>query len=1061
MQHIKTKTGVFKRVLALLLVAALMLSIVSIGFNASAASIVIFTVNKTDYLKGEPISVEGLAAGNDFVSTTFYIRSSPAAESTILAQSETFTKNLVDYSFSSAGLADGIYYVHIVVKATLTANQVTQYKKIEIHDTTTFTYDVNNASNYHINGTIPNLPYGHVLTVSSSLLLRDGFTFLGWSLSTAATAPTYFAGDLITVNTYDMTLHAVWAANDGTYMITYVDTNYFGSPIYVPSEQAKVRNVPLHLAYDRPYKPFFTFMGWSLSSSPDATVDYLPGEIITEDDRPDLVLYAVWREDTIFRWSNHYSFANTDTDFFKNPTTDLGYDSTWDSYRYNMSNRDFDTLLKYTKNAVYGSGFGKIFSWIEYGLLKFALQKFRKHSWGGSCYGMAVTELLNSTGQIDIVKNFSDKDKDAGKQNIRELVQPKYNHDLQSAINYYQISQVLTSPSYLFAYSASGGSISTGYKKLVESAKTAKEPIVLCYAWGSNLLSLSGHAVLVIGYEEDTVSGEHYLYVSDPNAKNNYSFIKISDDYKTFTSSQTSKPTYLQFFSDVYGFDTIDIDGPNNDMVINPKKAPAAISAPAAGSADYALLSLKAMGNIIATNSSGETLVFNSADGALSGTMEVSDFSFIVNSTVDDPDAPATMTFTVPNSEAFTFTSTAGQLDVAVLSNDFCAAVESSNAGSAVISNLVQADEKVDFTVDIGTSNTPWDMISFEGTGKTKQIAFAVSNGGVTIGGGGAESDTTMQTFIEAEASEPETIGDQNTFGAVRFSGGNRYETAANIAKAGWEQADTVILANGTSFADALAGGPLSKALDAPILLTGNGNALEDVVLQTIKDLKAKNIVILGGTSSVKAEFEKQLASSTVTVSRIQGDNRYSTAVEIAKTLYKIKAFDKVYVANGNDFPDALAAGPAAALDGCPILFTSSSDQIKLNSDTAAYINSIDVKSSVVLGGSSSVAEAVMNRLPSPTRLSGGERYSTSVAIYNANKPLFTANAAAVASGANFPDALAGSAYAAKIGAPLLLVNNKSVNAAVKAALADIQPDAVYIFGGPSLISDDTMKNYL
>jgi len=53
-----------------------------------------------------------------------------------------------------------------------------------------------------------------------------------------------------------------------------------------------------------------------------------------------------------------------------------------------------------------------------------------------------------------------------------------------------------------------------------------------------------------------------------------------------------------------------------------------------------------------------------------------------------------------------------------------------------------------------------------------------------------------------------------------RISGMDRYKTSVEISKSTFEKSSRVILASGQGFADALAGGQLSIAVDAPILLT-------------------------------------------------------------------------------------------------------------------------------------------------------------------------------------------------------------------------------------------------
>ena len=73
-----------------------------------------------------------------------------------------------------------------------------------------------------------------------------------------------------------------------------------------------------------------------------------------------------------------------------------------------------------------------------------------------------------------------------------------------------------------------------------------------------------------------------------------------------------------------------------------------------------------------------------------------------------------------------------------------------------------------------------------------------------------------------------------------RISGVDRYQTAIEISSEGWESAETVIIARGNDFADALAGVPLAHAYEAPILLTLT-DELSDNVLAEIERLRAQH----------------------------------------------------------------------------------------------------------------------------------------------------------------------------------------------------------------------------
>lgn len=86
-------------------------------------------------------------------------------------------------------------------------------------------------------------------------------------------------------------------------------------------------------------------------------------------------------------------------------------------------------------------------------------------------------------------------------------------------------------------------------------------------------------------------------------------------------------------------------------------------------------------------------------------------------------------------------------------------------------------------------------------------------------------------------------------------------------------------------------------------------------------------------------------------------------------------------------------------------------------------------------------------------RLSGSDRYATAAAISRAR---FGSGAGTVfiATGANFPDALAGSPAAAKVNGPILLTARDALPAATATELARLHPSTIVILGGTGSVSD-------
>jgi len=300
----------------------------------------------------------------------------------------------------------------------------------------------------------------------------------------------------------------------------------------------------------------------------------------------------------------------------------------------------------------------------------------------------------------------------------------------------------------------------------------------------------------------------------------------------------------------------------------------------------------------------------------------------------------------------------------------------------------------------------------------------------------------------------------------TRIFGESRIETAIEVSKAGWTKADNVVLASGMNFPDALAGGSLAHVLDAPILLT-KGNSLETAVINRIAELGAKNIYILGGEAVVSAGIFNQLKTAGYNVIRLAGSDRYETSIAIAQKMDELRKAppEFVFVADGLGYADALSATSVASLKGVPIIFTPN-NKTGLNAVSADYLSKCGTKKAVILGGAVAVKPDVESRLTelgfTSDRIYGADRYETSAKIYLAYNSLFTGNKALMATGLNFPDALAGGVLGAKIFAPLFLVRGTGATSTpIKSAIWNLSPKNVYVLGGTSVITDTVVNNHI
>ncbi|MDR1563458.1 MAG: cell wall-binding repeat-containing protein [Oscillospiraceae bacterium] len=331
-------------------------------------------------------------------------------------------------------------------------------------------------------------------------------------------------------------------------------------------------------------------------------------------------------------------------------------------------------------------------------------------------------------------------------------------------------------------------------------------------------------------------------------------------------------------------------------------------------------------------------------------------------------------------------------------------------------------------------------------------VAAVDSNGNVTAKAAGKSLITvqlggfkyTFGIAVRKQGSMTEPVP------VYRLAGSNRYKTAIDICDEFWKTANTVVIASGQNYADALAGVPLAYELDAPILLTG-GSQLESEVAAQIKKLKASNIIVLGGTASISNTVFNEL-KKLAPVDRISGESRLDTSVRIAERLDEARGTksELAAIVTGFNYADALSAGPYAAVQSMPIIYIDSRTE-ELSQEVEEYLQ--DINEIYIIGGFSSVPLSTELLLGEKTlhRLSGDNRYSTSLAVAVEFKDSMGEDVM-FATGTNFPDALSGGAAAARQKTHLLLANNNAMPAAVNSFLKELNVKKIHILGGSSVI---------
>ena len=336
------------------------------------------------------------------------------------------------------------------------------------------------------------------------------------------------------------------------------------------------------------------------------------------------------------------------------------------------------------------------------------------------------------------------------------------------------------------------------------------------------------------------------------------------------------------------------------------------------------------------------------------------------------------------------------------------------------------------------------------------------------------QQGTAASPGPSASGSSSPQPGNQS-FNFSRFAGGDRYATAARIATGSYTTAETVLLANGQSddprtsrieshFPDALAANYLAGFRAAPTLLATE-TSLPQPSKDALKQLQAKNVVIIGGPAAIGTNVENELKSAGYAVTRIQGQDRYETARAVAETpptdyVGEDPNGDKTaVVASGERYPDALVAGPLGYSAKFPVLITEAA---RLTDDTKAALQGLGIEHVLIPGGTAAVSQQTQDQIEAlgitVERFAGTGRSETAalVAAYAYDRLGFDRAHVDLARGDQFPDALAGGPHAGVQQSPILLTADPSqIGKATEAFLRNrgSQLREGEIFGGLSAVS--------
>ena len=286
----------------------------------------------------------------------------------------------------------------------------------------------------------------------------------------------------------------------------------------------------------------------------------------------------------------------------------------------------------------------------------------------------------------------------------------------------------------------------------------------------------------------------------------------------------------------------------------------------------------------------------------------------------------------------------------------------------------------------------------------------------------------------------------------TRLAGATRVDTAVSASRATFASATAVVVARDDLYPDALAAGPLAAKLGGPLLLSPSVGAPSALVAEVTR-LGATTAYLIGDTTALSAQVEADLRAAGVTaIHRVGGATRYDTAALIAAQV----GGAAVYVARGDDWPDAASVAALAAFQRRPIVLTPPA---ALGPSARDAITSLHATSATIVGGSAAVSDGVETELRAAgvavTRLSGPTRYATSAAVASAGATAGLTGQRWMADGLDWPDAIAAGPAAAASRGNLVLVDPGDLSGSpeTRTWLLDHGGGSVVAVGGPDVLS--------
>ena len=683
--------------------------------------------------------------------------------------------------------------------------------------------------------------------------------------------------------------------------------------------------------------------------------------------------------------------------------------------------------------------------------------------WNGSCEGISLSMIFTSEDKLTNL---------FGTQNYFSLGAPTEGSTLYSVINYYQLVQYTSwYESTMCIYSGSDDinlvsdseyyaqDISIFLYYLTQEAIQSEEeqtPFLFKYNYTEADGTKGGHSVVVCGYSQDD-EGNHVIQIYDLNTYSlgsKYTYMTISSDYSSFEYTDANYVALadewlaMQYYSieDLADADWNLIIASDSESSTEASLTTSSIITEAVSGDDTVSISISAYQEFTLTNAEGQSLSYDGE--SYSGDMDIYSIKIV------GEESPQ-LYITTDASDSFVLTAFEDDFEISVEIDGGYYTASASGADAITLSlgdGVVIEGDSYSFTGGMSVSLDSVDLVCFSGEAEGT-CSISLTDSGIVLEAEGGCSDVTVETYSETEYESTDIEQDVEKITVADDEDGS--------TDMGITESDThthsyeAVVTEPTCTEQGYTTYTCSVCGDTYITdyVTATGHVYDEDYAWTWADdgLSA----VKSATCTVCGEIDTEKA-----ITAIWGSTRYTTANTVAEEAFPDGCTYAV-IADGRNFPDALAAASlAGAVDG-PVLVTNDNNI----ASTIEELNTLGVTSVYIVGGTSSVSEAVEEAIEAAgitvaERLAGSSRVETALKVaekvleLTADDPSDTC---IISTSGNYPDVLCASAYSYWASAPIYFTNTSgtSLSSATLEAIKEGGYSNVVIVGGTGSVSGD------